>query len=130
MSTPIPNMEPLKVQHDRVTGHYGVYCDVCAAPVEYADLTTHKCVVEAQRTDSSWDYTLPGEYQDDQTPKPPSHVVCVICDDSVPVEKAISLLGGARWSCRDHITPRTECDHWYNHDGRCYWCGKTQEVSL
>ena len=26
-----------------IRGHYGVFCDICHAPVEYADLTSHKC---------------------------------------------------------------------------------------
>lgn len=47
-----------------VNGHYGVICDVCHVPVEYADITTHKHVRPTEEVHESWNYTLSPEQQE------------------------------------------------------------------
>lgn len=50
---------------DEINGHYGVFCDVCHAPVEYADITSHVHVQpKPEEVDDSWNYKLTADQQE------------------------------------------------------------------
>lgn len=86
-----------------MAGHYGVFCDVCHEPVEYADLLRHECTQpDGTLPTSDWNYRLPEEDLAQPVHAETTHVRCTVCDDSIPIDTARQMVNG-RWSCTLHV---------------------------
>ena len=87
-----------------MAGHYGVFCDVCHEPVEYADLRTHQCnTPEGTLPTSDWNYRLPEESLVQPVHAETTHVVCTTCGDSIPKATAVHNFRLDTYRCELHV---------------------------